>query len=194
MTAVTVKQTHSGTFGVLLTMDKDLLEIEGNFYDITIEGKVIKVFAGKGSIKGDDESYTVIDCKTRKAITTFSCKFNTESKALTHTKARLKEEIDFIKNKYDQCLTYEEELVKFNKENAQGVLDNARRMTIWKELRDVFGFTPPLDGIISAVSNKVSLDVIKLDKMLNVPNGISTRNFITEKYGKEISDKVKQLI
>jgi hypothetical protein len=40
------------------------------------------------------------------------------------------------------------------------------RKKCWKELSDIVGETIPLDGIISVVSNKISIDILKLDQIM----------------------------
>jgi hypothetical protein len=37
-------------------------------------------------------------------------------------------------------------------------------------------------------------DIIKFDEWLNTPKGVSTKNFITKKYGKEASELINSLL
>lgn len=41
------------------------------------------------------------------------------------------------------------------------------RKALWKELSQILGFTAPLDGLISVASKKISIDLIKLDKLVS---------------------------
>lgn len=63
-----------------------------------------------------------------------------------------------------------------------------------KKFKEIFGFEAPIDFDFSAMAQYVAIDVIKLDEMLQVPDGISTKEFIAEKYGKEAADLVGQWI
>ena len=79
---------------------------------------------------------------------------------------------------------------------------------IWQELHDVFGFTPKLDGVVSGIANDICIDVIALDEEFNRRDpdykssdctykgkkDYSMSNYIEEKYGKDISDKVRLLL
>ena len=42
--------------------------------------------------------------------------------------------------------------------------------------------------------NKFGLDVIELDKIFNVPEDMSCKRFLTEKYGKRAADIVSELL
>lgn len=44
---------------------------------------------------------------------------------------------------------------------------NEIRKRWWKELSDIVGFTVPLDGLISMTSNKIAIDIIRFDNLLN---------------------------
>jgi len=78
----------------------------------------------------------------------------------------------------------------------------------WKRLHDIIGFTPPLDGLISAASDKISLDVVKLDTLLGNRDkdydtvkctykdrtGISPKDYIQLKFGDEAVQLIIDLI
>ena len=42
--------------------------------------------------------------------------------------------------------------------------------------------------------NKFGLDVIELDKMFDVPENMSCKRYLTEKYGKRATDIVSELL
>lgn len=77
----------------------------------------------------------------------------------------------------------------------------------WKRLHDILGFTPPLDGLISGYSNKIKLDVIKLDTLLDNKDpeynaikctykglDISPAEYIETKYGEEAKLLIMDLL
>ncbi len=47
---------------------------------------------------------------------------------------------------------------------------------------------------LSLALGKASIDVVRLDKILGVPVDTSLSEFLTEKYGEEVSKQIKQLI
>lgn len=56
----------------------------------------------------------------------------------------------------------------------------------WKELSEIVGFTVPLDGLISAATGKVSIDILKFDTL--IANRIPEYNYEDCLYkGKESS-------
>lgn len=77
-----------------------------------------------------------------------------------------------------------------------------------KELKDILGFTPPLDGLIMALTNEFSIDIMRLDDMFGQrdneynPNkltykgkeGYSMKNYVTEKYGDRATELILLLI
>lgn len=45
-------------------------------------------------------------------------------------------------------------------------ISNEVRKQWWKELSGIVGFTVPLDGLITTVSNKLQIDILKLDDIM----------------------------
>ena len=77
----------------------------------------------------------------------------------------------------------------------------------WKRLHDILGFTPPLDGLISAATNKIRLDILKLDDILNRDpdydgekctykdkTDVSMSMYVELKYGEEAMQLIKDLL
>ena len=62
------------------------------------------------------------------------------------------------------------------------------------EFKHLTGIELPLDRVLSAVTGMKSVDVIKLDSLLQTPDGISTSDYLTKKYSKRASDIVDELI
>ena len=60
--------------------------------------------------------------------------------------------------------------------------------------KKVFGFSPPKDFLLYRVTGVLSLDVIKLDEMLHTPEGVSTKNYIEDKFGTVAMTMVEQMI
>ena len=81
------------------------------------------------------------------------------------------------------------------------VLTNQQKM---KAFYDIFHFGMPIDGLISAISGKVSVDIIKLDKMIPNYNSdkctykgkpdYSVSMAIAEEYGEHANELVKSLL
>jgi hypothetical protein len=63
-----------------------------------------------------------------------------------------------------------------------------------QEFTAIFGFAPPSDYLLYVVGCGLSLDVIALDRKLQTPDGISTNNYIAQKYGQCAVDMVKNMI
>ena len=63
-----------------------------------------------------------------------------------------------------------------------------------KEFKQITGITLPLDYFLSGLTGIKTVDVIKLDKLLRTPDGISTSDFLTKKYGKRANEIVDELI
>jgi hypothetical protein len=81
--------------------------------------------------------------------------------------------------------------------------ENELRMKTWRELKKIFGFTPKLDGLVSMISGKLVIDILKLDRILSGKDPeydhilctykgkkVSCSEYIKEKFGKEVLDKV----
>jgi hypothetical protein len=78
------------------------------------------------------------------------------------------------------------------------------RMKTWKRLHDIIGFTPPLDGIVSAACGFPCIDLFKLEQ--RIPNydaekctykgkpNFSMRKAIIREWGKEAEELIKQMI
>lgn len=81
---------------------------------------------------------------------------------------------------------------------------NLEKRKAWKRLREITGFTIPLDGLLSALSNEISIDILKLDKMIPNYNGdactykgkpnYSMRMAVEEEWGKEASELIEILL
>lgn len=52
-----------------------------------------------------------------------------------------------------------------------------------QEFTQIFGFAPPRDFIRCRFGCGLSLDVIALDQELHTPDGVSTSNYIRQKFG-----------
>lgn len=78
------------------------------------------------------------------------------------------------------------------------------RLKAWKRLHDIIGFTPPLDGIISAARNQCSIDLFKLEKRIPNYNGdactykgkpkYSMSMAVKEEWGEEAVNLINQLM
>ena len=78
------------------------------------------------------------------------------------------------------------------------------RKAAWQKVCNIVGFTIPLDGIISAASNNIHIDVLRLDK--RIPNYDSDKctykgkpNYsmsmaIEEEWGKEARNLIEVLL
>jgi len=79
---------------------------------------------------------------------------------------------------------------------------------LWQELSKILGFTPKLDGLITAASGKITIDIIALDYQMGDriseydPNNAtykgkpdySMNDVIYIEYGQEAVEIIKQLI
>lgn len=68
------------------------------------------------------------------------------------------------------------------------------RIEKWDKAEKLLGFDLPICYILTAVQGYKVLDVIKLDKKLGTPDGISTKDFIEFLYGDELLKLVEELI
>lgn len=68
-----------------------------------------------------------------------------------------------------------------------------QRLNKVHELEQELRIKIPICGF-SSYLGKLSIDVIKLDKELGVPVDSSLSEFLTEKYGKDISERIEELI
>jgi hypothetical protein len=73
-------------------------------------------------------------------------------------------------------------------------IENIQRKEWWKELKEILGFTPKLDGLITGVNGKISLDILWLDTKLRCPDGISLKDHIKQSYGDRAEELVSKLI
>lgn len=64
----------------------------------------------------------------------------------------------------------------------------------WAKLSEIFGFTPNMCGITSMSSGQVKLDVVVLHDRLCVPDNVSVKDHIQNKYGDEALRLTKALI
>lgn len=84
--------------------------------------------------------------------------------------------------------------MKTAKQKTKRDLNNQSRLANYRELCKILGFKVPVDGLITALSGLISIDVIKLDEHLNVPDGTSLAKYIEENYGKEAEQLTRDLI
>jgi hypothetical protein len=62
------------------------------------------------------------------------------------------------------------------------------------EFLQTFGFSPPRDVLSFLLIRRLDLDVIALEKELQVPDGTSTHDFILNKYGERALDLVQKMM
>ena len=62
------------------------------------------------------------------------------------------------------------------------------------EFKTIFGFDAPRDYMMYLIGCGLTIDVIKLDEKLHTPDGISTNDYILQKYGEHALSIVKQMI
>lgn len=68
------------------------------------------------------------------------------------------------------------------------------RLRSWKRLNELVGYTVPVDGIVSAATGSLSIDIIRWDKRVNPPEGTSLAQEIENRYGKEARELAEALI
>lgn len=82
------------------------------------------------------------------------------------------------------------------------------RLEKFKELTDILGFTPQLDGLVMALTNEISIDIIRLDDMFRQRDneynpdkctykgkeGYSMMKYVSEKYGDRATELMKLLM
>lgn len=78
------------------------------------------------------------------------------------------------------------------------------RLKAWKRLHDMLGFTPPLDGVLTAANNHCCIDLFRLEKRIPNYNGdkcmykgkpkYSMKKAIIEEWGEEAANLIEQLI
>jgi hypothetical protein len=68
----------------------------------------------------------------------------------------------------------------------------AKRKT-WMEVQKKINMGIPLDGVVCSMGS-FAIDVIKLDEILGVPDGVSTAEFIEQKWGKDIMEQIRSLL
>lgn len=62
------------------------------------------------------------------------------------------------------------------------------------KLKYIFGFDVPIDMASSMIVRKLVIDIVKLDEKLKVPDGVSTRDYIEQKYGVETRKIVEEML
>lgn len=62
-----------------------------------------------------------------------------------------------------------------------------KRKKLYEELRGILKFTPPTDGMVLLASKKLSIDVVKLDKIIQQRNPDYNSDKCTYKDKKDIS-------
>ena len=94
-------------------------------------------------------------------------------------------------NKLNEFMTMD---VKYLK----SILDSARTVAECKELRarreELKQFFESKTGLILHITGRGVIDVVKLDKDLETPDGISTSDFLKNKFGEDISKALDDLI
>lgn len=63
-----------------------------------------------------------------------------------------------------------------------------------KEFFKEFKFNAPLNVFISAILGYLFLDIVELDKKIQTPENISTRDYIQQKFGNRAMEIVKEWI
>jgi hypothetical protein len=87
------------------------------------------------------------------------------------------------------------------KEGLEKALDRARNRIVKNRMFDylqpqfkkIFGFNCPKCGISYAFNSK-AIDAITFDKLINTPDGTSTYDYVTEKYGINAKRILEKLI
>ena len=83
-----------------------------------------------------------------------------------------------------------------------------KRQKLYEELKGILKFTPPTDGLVMLASKKLSIDVIKLDKMIQQRNpdynsdkcmykdqkDVSMSKAVTLIYGERATEIIRELI
>lgn len=64
----------------------------------------------------------------------------------------------------------------------------------WKGLSKIVGYTVPLDGLMCALDGCAHIDVIKFDKLLQTPDGVSMSAHIKAQYGEEAERLTQELL
>jgi len=90
---------------------------------------------------------------------------------------------DYMNEALKACLPLQEHVDTFNKD-----------MELINSISIRLGFTCPIDTLMLSFTDKVRINVIQLDKLLNVQDGTSTSQHIENLYGKELLLDVKKLI
>lgn len=62
------------------------------------------------------------------------------------------------------------------------------------KFKRIFGFLPPRDYILYMVGQSLCLDVVKLDQLLNTPDGVSTSDYIESRFGLDVRQMVERMI
>lgn len=62
-----------------------------------------------------------------------------------------------------------------------------------KKFKDIFGFVMPINPTMKDM-NIPYFDVIKFDKLIETPDGISTKDYVTTVYGKEACEFIESLL
>ena len=63
-----------------------------------------------------------------------------------------------------------------------------------EDFTSIFGFAPPRDFLFYHMGMGLSMDVIKLDKHLHTPDGISTNDYIKNTFGDYALEIVQKMI
>lgn len=69
-----------------------------------------------------------------------------------------------------------------------------KRNQMYSELYKLLGFKPPVDGFMSSLCGYITLDVIRLDDRLKVPDGQSLADYIKANYGERAEYLTGKLI
>ena len=69
-----------------------------------------------------------------------------------------------------------------------------QRKKDYAELAKILGFKPKMDGLITALTSEIHIDVIALDRKLQTPDGVSLEQHIINKHGQHASELAKSLL
>ena len=69
-------------------------------------------------------------------------------------------------------------------------MEKSRKLMV--EFKKLFGFTAPIDVMLTPFVGYYALDIIALDEKLGTPDGTSTKDYIEQKYGNKAMECVEQ--
>ena len=141
----------------------------------TVQGYPIEIEGMNFFVHKDRFSWSISDVKSG-----LNC-FTEDTK-----KAVIKKMTDFLSNDKNKKFTFE---CINNSISVSEYESNMNKFdTLRGELEQVLRFAVPI-----CIWTK-NIDTIRLDKMLNVPDGISTSDFIKNKYGQRAVDIINEML